>query len=156
MNNKIDNLLNGRSSRGNRVDMKQKITCPICGATVSRWNFTKHKNTKKHLEYSNMNDKIRELLRNTQKPNKSNILSVNDLKLNSAKKYLNSQVFDDHHKYYIPPNNSSESSDNSDYSNASDNSDDSDDSIYQNIKQINTKISDDYYDSSQSYSDSSI
>ncbi len=52
----------GRPRKEEHVSYLDKVTCKICGKTVSRSNQSNHKKSQYHMAHERMNKKIREVL----------------------------------------------------------------------------------------------
>jgi hypothetical protein len=58
----LNALQNNEEIKKEKAKWNDKIKCKICGKITLRSNQSKHKKTKYHMVYENMNVKIRELL----------------------------------------------------------------------------------------------
>jgi len=59
--NSYDNKVS-KPTKTKPYDRLQKITCELCGRTISRNNKAVHERTRYHMAYANMNKKIRDIL----------------------------------------------------------------------------------------------
>jgi hypothetical protein len=52
----------GKNTKSDKKDLKQIVTCDVCGREYTKWNKTHHTRTKVHQLYAKVNQRMTELL----------------------------------------------------------------------------------------------